>query len=201
MTCWMRRPAGSSLSISAPALGKWKPGFFLTEGSVSMYSHKGSKVTRFITYKSQKCGWRARCAWGRGQSSIPRHEWAEEKAPISCKVLGAVATNFSRTQLLSVYFKRCPREKERGNLSWESRTRLLIWMSRLWVCTGLSYYEMPQQQLTIAVLISCQLLTKRAAPVCERGCFILSYPALIFILKKLLAGLIMRMVSHIIFIS
>ena len=64
MTWWMRRhkpptwdlQVAPSAGMHPPTLRKWKPWAILFESTISIHSHKRSKVTRFVTYKSENKG-------------------------------------------------------------------------------------------------------------------------------------------------
>ena len=75
MSCWMRRhkppTQGWQVAPSVSELLPWggeNPRAVLIEGTVSIHSHKGSEITKWITYQSRKWGWggRGTMSWGKG---------------------------------------------------------------------------------------------------------------------------------------
>ena len=80
---WGRQVAFSASEL--PLWGSKTPRVVLLESTVLIYSHKGSKVTRFITYKFQKTGGWGALSWGKG-------------SPLSRSQAGA------REQVVSTYY-------------------------------------------------------------------------------------------------
>ena len=62
------RLTGSSFSICAHNLGKWNPGVVLTEGTVSVHSHKGSRKTLLTVPRNR--GQQGHAQWTREKSVL-----------------------------------------------------------------------------------------------------------------------------------
>ena len=118
MTCWTRRhKVGWQVTPSAsryPFWGRENPRVILIESTVSTYSHKGSKVTRFIASKSQK--------WGQGhnelgEGSLPLEPELEDRVASTCYLqTGCDGSNrlFSGSTL-SGYLNNFPGRSKVGN--------------------------------------------------------------------------------------
>lgn len=87
------------LSTRASTLGKWKPWGLFVEGTVSVLSHKGSKVTRSVAYRSQK--WRDAVSPGKGSppSQVASGKGREIRVTGTYYLSGGRGTNFLQAPL------------------------------------------------------------------------------------------------------
>lgn len=95
-----RRPTGLASSASGlPLWGSGNPGAFSIEGRVSALSHKGSKVTRSVAYRSQK--WRDAVSPGKGSppSQVASGKGREIKVTGTYYLSGGRGANFLQAPL------------------------------------------------------------------------------------------------------
>ena len=120
---------GSQVASSAselPLKGSKNPRVILIEGSVSIYSLKRNKVTRFVIQKSQK---RSRAHEpGEEQASIPGHEQAGDreqrsKHPLLLRWSGRRSA--FRGLNHSDYLNRCPGKTKAGTCGGNPKLRYL----------------------------------------------------------------------------
>lgn len=96
-------------------------------------------------------------------------------------------------------FKTVPRKSKAGASGGNQAQALSEWLDR--VCAGFSCCQTPGRQLgTAACSLRGWVLFTGVMPTLERGYFTMASPTILSISQTLLAELIMRMVSHFIFI-
>lgn len=130
MTSWIRRHNATwghcvSPSYLSSHFGDLKPQVILIKVEISIYSHKGRKITRFLIYKSKKrqgwvCGvrWVWGGQWARGRAALT--PWSSgsdrlqgNKIPITRSVVEVEVITFSKTQQEAVILKGAPgKEKQ-----------------------------------------------------------------------------------------
>lgn len=103
--------ASSSLHIWDPTL-KWKPRVILTEGTVSVLSHKESEVTMLTSYTPKEMAkeWDGGLPQRGDGQSLPQvmseqETWSEVASTYYLKGVGGKVANFSRAQLQVVIIK------------------------------------------------------------------------------------------------